>query len=372
MKKTISYIAAAALCLAAASCHKNDKEASGEDVREIDVAEAFSDSVVLHKTYPGYLQAQNNAAVVARVDGIITKQYYKDGEYVKKGEPLFLIDPTLYQDAVNKAQAELASAISNRDYASSHYNAVKKALEANAVSKMEMLSAESALEQAEASIKQCRAALHTAQTNLGYCTITAPISGNISASIVGAGNYVSGAASPVHVADIYDNSSFFAIFEIENAQYGKLVTSDRAEEKKLLRAMPLSFKSKLNNQYTADLVYDAPSVNKGTGTILLRGAVLNKDNELKDGMYVTISLPYGEMPHATLVKEASIGTNQLGKYVYLVNDSNKVVYTPIEEGELFQDSLRVVLKGVKPGDKYVTKALLTVREGETVKPHLTK
>lgn len=372
MKKSIIYISVIAAGLAAISCGHKDKAAADDGIREVDVAEAYTDSVVLHKTYPGYLQAMNNAAVVARVDGMILKQYYEDGSYVEKGQPLFLIDPTLYQDAVNKAQAELSSAISNRDYAQSHYNAVKKALEANAVSKMEMLSAESSLEQAEATINQCKAALHTARTNLGYCTVIAPISGNISASIVGAGNYVSGAASPVHVADIYDNSSFFAIFEIENTQYGELVTSDQKEESRLLKAMPLSFKSKLNNQYTANLVYDAPSVNKGTGTLKLRGAVMNKDNELKDGMYVTVSLPYGEMPEATVVKEASIGTNQLGKYLYVVNDSNKVVYTPIEEGELFQDSLRVVLKGVKPGDKYVTKAILTVREGETVKPILTK
>jgi multidrug efflux pump subunit AcrA (membrane-fusion protein) len=101
---------------------------------------------------------------------------------------------------------------------------------------------------------------------------------------------------------------------------------------------------------------------------MLKGKVKNIDNELKDGMYVTVSLPYGKMPKAILVKDASIGTDQLGNYLYLVNDSNKVVYAPIEVGEIFRDSLRVVTKGVKAGDRYVTKALLTVRAGETVKP----
>ena len=87
---------------------------------------------------------------------------------------------------------------------------------------------------------------------------------------------------------------------------------------------------------------------------------------------MTVSLPYGANPKSVLIKDASIGTDQLGKYVYVVNDSNKVVYTPIELGEVFQDSLRVIDKGILPGMKYVSKALLTVREGETVKPIVKK
>lgn len=113
-------------------------------------------------------------------------------------------------------------------------------------------------------------------------------------------------------------------------------------------------------------------MNTATGTILLKGTVRNIDNELKDGMYVTVRLPYGVNPKAVLVNDASIGTDQLGKYVYVVNDSNKVVYTHIEVGELYQDSLRIVNSGLKGGEKYVTKALLTVRNGEEVKPVLQK
>ena len=98
----------------------------------------------------------------------------------------------------------------------------------------------------------------------------------------------------------------------------------------------------------------------------------NIDNELKDGMYVTVSLPYGVNPKAVLVKDASIGTDQLGKYVYVVNDSNKVVYTPIKVGEVYQDSLRIVNEGLGPKDRYVTKALLKARDGMSVKPRMTK
>lgn len=354
------------------SCGHKDKKNAPDESRPVDVAEATVDSVVLHKTYPGYLSAESQATVVAQVSGRLLSRNFEPGSFVRKGQVLFSIDPTLYRDQVSRAEAALNSAVSARDYAASHYAAVKKALEADAVSKMEVLNAESALQQAESDIKTCRAALSTARTNLGYCTVTAPISGYISDAEVKPGNYLDGAAQPVSLATIFDNSELSAVFEIEDSQYESMTGDMSGRDAPLYRSIPLNFRDSLPHSYTADLIYEAPSVNRSTGTVVLKGKVRNIDNELKDGMYVTVSLPYGENPRAVLIKDASIGTDQLGKYIYLVNDSNRVVYTPIEAGEIFRDSLRVVEKGVKAGDRYVSKALLTVRDGETVTPVLKK
>lgn len=367
MKKKMIIMLAAAVALPLVSCKKKEKSVEHAPA-SIDVAAAVEDSVVLHKTYPGYLSSNLNVGVVAQVDGRLLKKCYESGSFVKKGQLLFTIDPTLYRDEVDRAEAALASAISARNYAASHNEAVKKALESDAVSKMEALQAESNLEQAEAQIKTCRSQLNTAKTNLGYCTVTAPISGFISDSEISEGNYLSGSASPVELCRIYDNSKMIATFEIEDAQYEKMVGRTSGISSPLYRNVPLNFRDKLLHNYSADLTYEAPSVALSTGTVLLKGDVRSIDNELKDGMYVTVDLPYGVDPHAVLVKDASIGTDQLGKYVYLVNDSNKVVYTHVEVGELYQDSLRIITSGVRKGDLYVTKALLTVRNGETVNP----
>lgn len=237
---------------------------------------------------------------------------------------------------------------------------------------MEVLQAESTFNQAESNIKDCQAALHTARTNLGYCTVHAPMTGYITDSYLSAGNFVNGSGAPVKLATIYDNATLYAVFDIEDSQYEHIVGGGGGMNSPVYRAIPLKFTDKLKHDYSADLWYEAPSVEKGTGTLELKGVVKNIDNELKEGMYVTISLPYGIDPKAVLVKDAAISTDQLGKYMYIVNDSNKVVYTPIEAGELYQDSLRVINKGIKSGDKYVTKALLTVRNGEAVKPVVTK
>lgn len=363
MKKTIYLLAAVALIC---SCKKNKEEAP--QTPDIFVATPLVDSVVLTNTYPGYIKAANSAEVVARVSGQILSRNYKEGDYVSKGQVLFVIESTKYRDAVEQAQGALNQARSQYEYYSKQHAAMKKALASDAVSQMEVAQAESNMNAAAASIKTATAQLQTARTNLGYCTITAPISGHISSPDVDPGNYVGGEGMSVKLATIYDDSVMKAVFDIEDSQYEIMVGNSGGTSSPLYRAVPLKFSQALPHSYTADLFYTSPAVDQSTGTLTLEGRVPNPDHELKDGMYVTVELPYGVNPEAILIKDASIGNDQLGKYVYLVNDSNKIVYTPIEVGQVYHDSLRIVNKGIKPGDRYVTQALLTVRAGEKVNP----
>lgn len=357
------------MALVLSACGKKEKSEQ-QGVKEVDVAEAFTDSVVLHKDYPGYLNATTRADVVGEVSGRLLTKNYTPGSYVQKGQVLFTIESTKYRDAAQQAEASLSSARSQREYYAQQTSAMKKAFDEDAVSKMELLQAQSSLKQAEASIQNASAALDDARTSLSKCTVRAPISGYITESTISVGNYVNGEASPQTLATIYDNSVFDATFSIEDSQYDNLLSADTGSGTVLYRAMPLSFQNPLPHEYTADLVYEAPSVDRSTGSLTLRGKVKNVNNELKDGMYVTVSLPYGTNPKAVLVKDASLSTDQLGKYLYVVNDSNRVVYTPVTVGPLYHDSLRVIEKGIEPGQKYVTEALLTVRPGMQVKPRM--
>lgn len=351
---------------------KKDKDTAQSETPPIEVSEVYTDSVVIHKDYPGTLSAIQSVAIVARVDGYLRKQLFKAGDFVRQGTPLFIIESTQYQDAVAEASAQLATAKSNYEYASRHYNAMLQALKGEAVSQMEVLSAKNSLEQSEASIRQAEAALQNAKTNLSYCTVRAPFSGYMSDAQLKPGAYLDGAASPVTLATIYDNSQLNANFQIADAAYIDMFTKQEGDAKLNLSHIPLTFAEDLPHEYYADLSYIAPTIDTSTGTMLLQAKVDNPYNELKNGMYTTVSLPYRNEPKAILVKDASIGTDQKGKYLYIVNDSNKVVYMPIEVGDIVNDTLRVVESGVKPGMKYVTKAMLKVRPGMTVKPILTK
>lgn len=366
MNKKILLCAAIVLTVLC-GCHKKEKQ--GDSVPDVAVSTAYTDSVVLHKTYPGRLEAASKADVVGEVSGRLLNRNFTPGSYVRKGQVLFTIESTKYRDAVNEASASLASARSRAAFYEQQTAAMRKALEGNAVSRMEVSQSQSNLDDALAQIRSAEAQLSTARTMLAKCTVTAPISGYISEETLDAGNYVNGEGAPVTLATIYDNSRLKAVFSIEDSQYQLMLgEKDTPQGKTLYSSMPLAFERTLPHAYTADLTYEAPSVSGTTGALTLIGYVNNVDNELKDGMFVSVSLPYGISPKAVIVRDASISTDQLGKYLYVVNDSNRVVYTPVTVGQLYRDSLRVIEKGIKPGQKYVRDALLTVRNGMEVKP----
>lgn len=368
MKRYMLYLTLATVILS--GCHKKDEKTAPQVIPVVNVAQVEVDSVVLHNDYPGYLEAKNKVDVVAEVNGKLLTKNFESGSYVQKGQVLFTIETTNYKNAVTEAQASVANAKSQRDFYAKQSAAMEKAYKEKAVSEMELLQSQASLRQYEASIQNANAALETAQTNLAKCTVRAPISGYITLNAVSVGNYINGEASPQTLATIYDNSEFNAVFSIETGQYESLLGGDKNPSGALYNNMPIKFSEPMAHQYTADLYYVAPSVSSSTGALQLVGTVRNINNELKDGMYVTVSLPYGIDPKAIVVKDASLSTDQLGKYLYVVNDSDKVVYTPVTVGPLYQDSLRVITKGLKPGDKYVTEALLTVRNGMKVKPVL--
>lgn len=354
------------------ACTKKEKSSMEEETPVISVATPMIDSIVLHKTYPGLLLANNTIDVMCRVDGAIRTCNYTSGQFVRKGQVLFTIENTQYRDAVEQSKASLATAKSQHEYATRNYEALKEALQSDAVSQIEVIQAKSQMEQAAASVKNAEASLSLANLNLSYCTITAPMDGFVSASPYSVGQVIYGAGAPVKLTTLYDNSQMLLQFYVEDAQYEEMIGQKGGMEHKLYRDVPLHFAQDLPHSYTANLDYEAPSVNSSTGTLELRGKIQNPYNELKNGMYVTIDLPYGVDPKAIIIKDASIGTDQLGKYVYVVNDSDKIVYTPIKIGELYQDTLRVVNEGLKADDRYVTQALLSVREGMKVKPELKK
>ncbi|MCM1021427.1 MAG: efflux RND transporter periplasmic adaptor subunit [Muribaculum sp.] len=345
--------------------HKPGQEA--DDVTQVSVAKPLVKSVMVHKSYPGYTYANATANVVARVNGQLISKSYSGGDFVEKGKVLFNIEPTQYSDAVRQAEAALTTANSQYEYTSREYEAMKRALESDAVSAMDVVQAKSSMQQAQADIKKATAALSDARTNLSYCTVRAPFSGRISGSTLDVGAYVSGAGAPVTLATIYDDSQVVVVFNIEDSQYDHVLETQRTNDS-IYNNIPVVLQEQSGKPYMAKLNYTAPSIDKSTGTFTMKAAIDNKNGELRDGMYATVNLPIGVVDNAILVNDASISTDQLGKYLYTLSDSNTVVYTPIKIGELYNDSLRIVTDGITADSRYVTSALLKVREGMKVKP----
>lgn len=329
------------------------------------------EEVVLYKEYPGYITSEKSAALVARVNGYLNEICYTPGQSVKKGDLLFIIEPTLYQNAVNQAEAELASAQAQLVYAGNNYDKIKEASLSDAVSEIDVIQAKSQMEQAKASVGNAQAQLSTATTNLGYCYVKAPFSGKVSMYDYNEGAYLSGSAQPVTLAEIYQDTNMYVNFSISDNFYLTMLlenTDKNARSGMLPDSISISLGGDENPmKYSGKVDYLSPNIELSTGSLNFRGILANKDGVLKDGMYATISLPYKRVENAILINNASIGTNQAGKYIYVVNDSSVVQMRHITVGSLVNDSLRVVTSGMAPGERYITKALLKMRNGMKVK-----
>lgn len=369
--KAYFYIAAALLPALLISCHKKS-ESLPDEVLTVDVAQPTVDSIVLHKTYPGVLTANRQVEVVARVNGTLSSKNYTSGDRVPSGAVLFTIESSSYRDAVSRARASLETAVAQQAYAASHYEALQRALQTQAVSRMEAEQGRSALESANAAVETARADLNTANTNLGYCTVRAPFTGHITASALDVGSYVSGAGAPVTLATIYEDDVMIANFSIEDGAFLPMIGGVLAAEGIDYHAIPVAFSDTLGHSYTASLDYMSPAVDTSTGTVSLQATINNPYNELRSGMYVSVDLPSGVAPHAVLVRTSAISRDQRGSYLYTVNDSSKVVYSPVTLGQAVGDSLTIVTEGITPADRYVTRALLKVRPGMKVNARLTE
>ena len=334
----------------------------------ISVAKPIVKDITLTKDYPGYLTTEKTVNLVARVNGTLQSVSYAPGGRVKKGQLLFVIEPTLYNDKVAQAEAELKTAQAQLEYARNNYSRMKEAVKSDAVSQIQVLQSESSVTEGVAAVSNAEAALSTARTNLGYCYVRAPFDGTTSKSTVDIGSYVGGSLQPVTLATIYKDDQMYAYFNVADNQWLEMSMNNQQPTKDLPKKIMVQLGKEGTESYPATLDYLSPNVDLNTGTLMVRANFDNPQGVLKSGLYVSITLPYGEADHAILVKEASIGTDQLGKFLYAVNDSDIVHYRHIEIGQLINDTLRQVLGGLSPQERYVTEALMKVRDGMKIKP----
>lgn len=351
------------------SCKSKGKPAK-MPAPSISVSSPIVRTITLTKEYPGYLSSELKVDLVARVNGYLQTSYLKPGSRVKKGDLIFVIEPETYKDNVTQAEASVKTAQAQLEYARSNYERMKEAAKSGAVSQIQVIQAEATVSESEASVKNAEAALNTAQTNLSYCYIRAPFNGAVTRASYDVGNYINGAVQPVTLATLYKDDLMYANFNIEDNQFMKmtLLAAQNDSTLKIPKNVAVRLGKDGAETYPGRLDYLSPNVDLSTGTLNLRANLDNPGQVLKSGLYVTITLPYAEQSNAVLIRDASIGTDQLGKYLYTVNDSNVVKYRSIEIGQQIDDTLRQVISGIGPNEKYVTSALLKVRDGMTIHP----
>lgn len=359
------------ISLVAGGCkHKAKQETAGaQQAQEVVVARPEQADVVYTYTYPAYLEAVQTVNLVARVSGFLEKMNYIPGVPVKKGALLFVIEPQPYQDQLNAAEAELKSMQARLTYARAQYEKMKEAMPSKAVSEIEFIQSESDYHAAVANLQNARAQLNTARTNLNYCYIKAPFDGRVTRNLVDVQNFVGGSVQPVTLATMYKDKVMFAYFNMAYSEFqnlppigNPLLPSDTT------RLLTITDAADTGRIWRARLDYSSPNVDLQTGTVTVRAIVDNPREELLSGMYIKVTVPYKKVKDALLIPETSIGTSQAGRYIYVVDEDNKILQQTVKVGVLESDGMREIISGVTPDDRYVVEAMMTVRPGMTVKP----
>lgn len=312
-------------------------------------------SVALSTELPGRVEAQRVAQVRARVSGVVLKRQFTEGSEVRDGQALFLIDPALYQAALDSANAQLARAQSNLDQASATEQRYRPLAEARAISQQDYINATAARKAATADLAAARAAVRSASINLGYTQVSAPIAGRIGRALVTEGALVS-AAEATQLALIQQTSVVYVNFMQSSVSVLELRKALAA--KKLRRiggnAVPVTVVLEDGSELPrpGKLLFSDLSVDASTGQVMLRAEVPNPDGWLLPGQYVRVRLSQAELPAAFLLPQQAVTRSDQGDSVLVVAEGNKPARRSVTVG--FEHKGKwVITAGLKEGDKVI-------------------
>jgi len=310
------------------------------------------------------------AQVRARAAGILTSRAFEEGSEVKAGQLLFSIDPAPYQATLASAQAQLARAEGTLMQAQSNAERARPLLEARAISEQESINALAARRQAEAEVAAARAAVQTAQLNLGYANVTAPISGRIGRAQVTEGALVGqGEATPLALIQQVD--PIYVNFTQPAADVLRLRAAiARGQFKKAgadAAAVTLHLEDGSTHPQPGRLLFSDLSVDPTTGQIALRAIVPNPRRSLLPGLFVRVRIEQAQAPGAMLLPQQAVARSPQGDTVRVVGDDGMVDTRPVKVGPA-RDGQWVVLEGLKAGEQVMVDGFQKLRGKGPVKP----
>jgi membrane fusion protein (multidrug efflux system) len=338
---------------------------------EVAVVTVAPRDVGLVTELPGRLEASRVAQVRARAAGIVQKRLFREGSDVRAGQPLFRIDPAPYAAASASAQAALMRAQANLGQASALARRYQPLVEANAVSKQEYADAGAAEKAAEAEVAAARAAVQTAQINLGYASVTAPISGRIGRALVTEGALVGqGEATPLAVIQqihpMYVNFTQPAadVLRLRQALAQGRLKRAAGVDVALVRVV---LEDGSEHPQPGKLLFSDLSVDPTSGQITLRAEVPNANGTLLPGLYVRVRLEQAKAGNAVLLPQQAVTRTEQGDSVMVVDAAGKVSPRKIQVGTA-QGGQWVVLDGLKAGEQVIVEGFQKMRPGAPVKP----
>jgi len=327
--------------------------AGGMPPAQVGVVTVQFQSVPVISELPGRLEAVRTAQVRARVPGILQKRLFEEGSDVKVGQPLFQIDASSYKAALDSALAVQAKAEANLAQVTSLVERYQPLQAAKAISPQEFLNAQVAQRQAQADVAGAKAAVQTARINLGYASVTAPISGRVGRALVTEGALV-GQGEATQLAIIQQVHPLYVNFTQPVNDVLKLRQALEAGTLKRAGQQAAAVRVVLDDgsEYPlpGKLLFSDLSVDSTSGQVALRAELPNPKGMLLPGMYVRVRLEQAEVDGGTLIPQQAVTRSSQGDTVMVVDAEGKVAPRPVKLGGA-RGSQWVVLGGLKAGEQ---------------------
>ncbi|MFG6459661.1 efflux RND transporter periplasmic adaptor subunit [Roseateles sp. BYS96W] len=334
----------------------------------VSVAQVVAQDVAAWNEFSGRLEAVDRVDVRARVSGAVQAVHFREGSLVKAGELLVTIDPAPYQADVARAEAQVTAAQARVAFTQSEAQRAKALLDERAVARRDFDERDNAAREAAANLRAAQAALQSAQLNLGYTQVRAPVAGRVGKIEVTTGNLVAaGAGAPV-LTTLVSVSPIYASFDADEKVVRDALSSlpDGGANRRDLSRIPVEMSAGVGAQ-TGRLQLVDNQVDARSGTLRVRAVFDNKDGQLIPGQFAKLRMGQARSEPALLINERAVGTDQDKRYVIVVGAGNQAEWRNVTLGANV-NGLRVVTSGLKAGERVVVGGVQRVRPGSLLAP----
>ncbi len=302
-----------------------------------------------------------SVTIVPQVTGILAETKFAEGAAVKKGAPIFEIDPGPYEAALAQAQGALETARANLLDAQQQLARQQKLYETKVNDIEEFQDAQATAQAAQGSVLSGEAAVQTARINLGYCAIASPIDGNTGPYLINTGNVVT--ANQSQLVNIQTQSPIYVDYTVSESDLPRLRPWLDADG----LAVEITVPGDADYVGKGTLRFIDNSVAAGTGTLEMRATLPNADRRLLPGRFVNVRLILTTLKNVVLAPAAAVLVGQTGDYVFTLQAGNRIAMRPVKKGEREGDRY-VIEKGLVAGEKVVTSGQIALADGMTVAP----